>query len=60
MKPSAIVITVAGALLLFLVLLAPIHPRAQEGRDEQNDEQGDDDSRVAIGLRIAPVHLSFR
>jgi hypothetical protein len=60
MKPSPIVITVAGALLLFLVLLAPIHPRAQEGRDEQNDEQGDDDSRVAIGLRIAPVHLSFR
>jgi hypothetical protein len=58
MKPSAIMITVAGAFLLLFVVLAPIHPRAQESSNEQSDELGGD-SRVEIGLRIAPVPLSF-
>jgi hypothetical protein len=50
MKRTAISIALGGGFLLSFCFLAILHPRA---------DSDDGDSRVQIGLRIAPVHLNL-
>ena len=56
MKRTVIGVSFFGLFLLSFALLAVVHGRSSDGRDEGRDQDG----RVREGFRIAPVHLNLK